>query len=563
MKVVTAQQMAAIDRETIAGGIPGEELMERAGTAMAGIVLDVLFHADDHDGCGDEGYGCGSHGHDTGSPRGVLVLCGKGNNGGDGLVVARHVHAEDIPVRVLLLAEPEKLSPTARVMFERLPEQVQVTVAPDPDRWCDLLDDAAAEAALLVDAVFGTGITPPLRPGHADLFRAVNDLGLPCVALDIPSGVCGDTGAVDPVAVAADVTATVQLPKLGLLLAPGRDFAGDIEVVDIGFSPEICDRHAGDIHWLDTLDYAGMLPARPSFAHKYRHGKVLLVAGSRRFGGAAHLATLGALRSGAGLVTLAAPTALETPLRSSLPEAVIRPLEESAAGTIMPPAGPVWEDLTADKHAMAVGPGLDGDPATDAWVVRMQAECSLPLVVDADGLNAWARQGKAPAFCHKEIVLTPHPGEMARLLGVATAEVQGDRFAAAGAAAAAWGAVVMLKGSPSLIAVPDGRVFINASGDDALARGGSGDVLTGLVGGLLAQGLGALGAALLGAYLHGRAGSLAAEGKSTRSVLVRETAAALGAAFAELEQVAATDAALRERVWPVVDPGRPDTGKGG
>ncbi len=530
MRVCTARQMALIDRDTIAGGLTGGELMERAGTAMSGIVLEFLAH--------EEAQG------------GVLVLCGKGNNGGDGLVVARQLQQAGLPVVVMLLAEPEKLAPTARQKYDLLPAEVHVVTADKPELWPAVLEEHADRAEVIIDAVFGTGIKPPLRAGHADLFRAVNDLGLACVALDIPSGVDGDTGAVDPVAVACDLTITVQMPKRGLLLAPGRDFTGDIAVVDIGFPAEICDRHAPDHHYLDEMDYAALLPPRPTFTHKYRCGKVLIAAGSRRFGGAAQLAAMGALRSGAGLVTMAVPQTLEIPLRSALPEVLVRPLEETPDGTILPPAVPVWEGLTSGQHAVAVGPGLDADAATDAWVIRMQAACELPLVVDADGLNAWARREEVPHFAHPDVVLTPHPGEMGRLLGIATAEVESDRFGTAARAARDWKAVVMLKGSPSLIALPDGRVYLNPSGDDALARGGSGDVLTGLVGGLLAQGIGAMAAALLGAYVHGRAGTLAAEGRSTRSVLVREVAAAMGPVFEELEKTASGDAALREAVWP-------------
>ncbi len=530
MKVCTAKQMALIDRDTIAGGVSGGELMERAGTAMSEVVLEFLAHEE--------------------APGGVLVLCGKGNNAGDGLVVARKLQQAGLQVAVMLLAVPEKLAPTARGKFDLLPEEVQVTVADKPDLWPAVLDQHADRAEVIIDAVFGTGIKPPLRSGYADLFRAVNDLGLPCVALDIPSGVDGDTGVVDPVAVACDLTITVQMPKLGLLLAPGRDFTGDIAVVDIGFPVEICHRHTPDHHYLDEMDYAALLPARSTFTHKYRCGKVLVAAGSHRFGGAAQLAAMGALRSGAGLVTLAVPQTLEIPLRTALPEVLVRPLDETSGGTILPPATPVWEGLVSGQHAVAVGPGLDADAATDAWVLRMQAECELPLVVDADGLNAWARRGEAPRFAHPDVVLTPHPGEMGRLLGIPTAEVENDRFGVAVRAARDWNAVVMLKGSPSLIALPDGRVYINPVGDDALARGGSGDVLTGLVGGLLAQGIGAVRAALLGAYVHGRAGTLAAEGRSTRSVLVRDVAAAMGPAFEELEKTASSDAALREAIWP-------------
>ncbi len=530
MRVCTAQQMAAIDRETIAGGLSGSELMERAGTAMSEIVQDFL-------------------GHET-TEGGALVICGKGNNGGDGLVVARLLQLEGVPVTVLLLANPEVLAETAREKFQLLPPEVHLVVAEDSELWPDLLATHADQAGVLVDALFGTGIKPPLRSPYADLIRAVNDLGMSCVGLDIPSGVNGDTGAVDPVAVACDLTITVQMPKLGLLLAPGRDFVGDIEVIDIGFPREVCDRYAPDHHYLEEDQYAALLPARPSSTYKYRCGKLLLVAGSRRFGGAAHLAALGSLRAGTGLVTLAGPQSLETPLRAALPEILVRPLAETPDGTIMPPAAPVWESLIAGQSAVAVGPGLDADSATDAWVTRMQGECSLPLIVDADGLNAWSRLGLAPHFAHAQVVLTPHPGEMARLLATTTEAVEADRFAAAQQAATTWQVVVLLKGSPSLIALPDGRVFINPTGDDALARAGSGDVLTGLIGGLLAQGSSAMAATLLGAYIHGKAGTLSARGRSTRGVLVSETAAAIGPVFEELEQIASGDAALREAIWP-------------
>ncbi len=530
MRVCTAGQMALIDRDTIVAGTSGSELMERAGLAMSEILLDFLEH--------EEAEG------------GVLVLCGKGNNGGDGLVVARKLQQEGVPTTVMLLAAPETLTETARGKLELLPAGVNIIVATDPAAWPEVLEEYADAAAVLVDAVFGTGVTPPLRAGYADLFRAVNDLGMPCVALDIPSGVNGNSGEVNPVAVACDLTITVQMPKLGLLLAPGRDFTGEIVVVDIGFPGEICARHAPDHHYLDEQEYAALLPARPTFTHKYRCGKVLLVAGSRRFGGAAHLAALGALRSGAGLVTLAVPQSLEVPLRAALPEILVRTMDETATGTILPPATPIWENLTEGQSAVAVGPGLDAEPATDAWAMGMQSACTLPLVVDADGLGAWSRAGQTPHFAHGNVVLTPHPGEMGRLLGISTQEVESARFKIAAQAAAAWNAVVMLKGSPSLVAMPDGRVFLNPSGDDALARGGSGDVLTGLIGGLLAQGIGAPAAALLGAYVHGRAGTLAAVGRSSRAVLVREVAAAMGPVFEDLEKIASADAGLREAIWP-------------
>jgi hydroxyethylthiazole kinase-like uncharacterized protein yjeF len=549
VKVCTSRQMAAIDRETIDGGVPGLELMERAGEALTAHLLDFLAeHEDGHaGGCAD---GCCGHDHEGREP-GVLIVCGKGNNGGDGLVMARLAALQGAAVQVLMLAPVPDLSPDAQANHERLPDAVQVWVTA-PDEWAAAFRRLAERATVVVDAVFGTGVTPPLRAHHADLFRAMNDAGLPCLAVDIPSGVDGDDGRVDPVAVAADLTVTVGLPKRGLLLAPGRDFTGDIEVVDIGFADEVCARHTDDLHWRPREDYLTLLPPRSTSSHKYQCGRLLVMAGSRAYGGAAHLAGLGGLRSGAGLVTVAAPAGLETALRVGLPEALIAPLAETAAGTLAPPDAGTLAALTTRQDAVALGPGLGADAETDRWVVAFlrTAPRELPVVLDADGLNAFARQGEAPAGGGRPLVLTPHAGEFARLTGLAAADIAAEPWRHAAEWARRWQAVVVLKGSPTFIAGPDGAVHINPSGDDALARGGSGDVLTGLIGGLLAQGARPLDAALLGAYVHGLAGTRAAGQMSSRAVLVREMAAALGPVLLDMEREASGDAALRERIWP-------------
>ena len=546
MRVCTAAQMGLIDRDTIDGGTAGEILMERAGRAMTEVLLGALddLVAPGH----DDGCGC-THGGETAEVAPVIaVICGKGNNGGDGLVMARLLNEVGLTVRVMLLCPESDLSPDARLNFDRLPDGIDVD-QPDREAWAEAAAVLLAEADLLVDAIFGTGIKPPLRGAYVELIGAINDAGVPCLAVDIPSGVAGDDGRVSPDAVAADLTVTVGLPKRGLLLAPGRDFCGEIEVVDIGFPAETCHRYAPDHHWLPREDYLALLPPRPSDVHKYRCGTALLVAGSKAYGGAAHLAGLGALRSGAGLITVAAPVCLETALRVGLPEALIAPLAMTESGTLAPPAQPVWQDLLQKKTAVAVGPGLGADPATDAWLTSALAELDRPVVIDADGLGAYARNGAVPAFTHDQVILTPHAGELAALLGTTSAEVIDRQLELVPELAQRWNVVLMLKGSPSLIAAPDGRLFFNASGDDALARGGSGDVLTGLLAGLLAQGCDALAAALLGAYVHGLAGTLAAEGRSTRSVLVREIADGIGPVFEAMEREASSDATLRRRIW--------------
>jgi ADP-dependent NAD(P)H-hydrate dehydratase / NAD(P)H-hydrate epimerase len=533
MRVCTAQQMARIDRDTIAAGTTGEVLMERAGQAMFELLLDFMDDLNAH-----------------GSVPRTVILCGKGNNGGDGLVVARLLAEQGMPVRVLLLADGESPAGDAGVNLDRLPETVEL-VNPEKDQWSDALDELLEEADVVVDAILGTGIKPPLESAVAELIRTVNDSGLPCVAVDIPSGVCGDDGRVDPVAVAADLTLTVGLPKLGLLLPPGRDFVGDLEVVDIGFPIEISNEHALDLQWLPRAAYLELLPPRRSDSHKYECGSLLAIGGSRAYGGAAHLMGLGALRSGAGMVTLGIPAGVEAALAVGLPEAILISLAATDNGTIAPIPEPILAAMLVRKQAVAIGPGLGADPDTDAWVVDFLRTVDRPAVVDADGLGAFARTGTPPGCGTAGAVFTPHAGELARLTGLSSAEVMERRMALVPELAAAWGVVLVLKGSPSLIAAPDGRLYVNPSGDDALARGGSGDVLTGLIGGLLAQGQEPLSAALLGTYIHGRAGTLAAEGRGARSVRVPEMAAAIGPVFEAMEKEASGSAALRETVWPI------------
>ena len=260
MRVCTASQMAEIDRETISGGLAGEILMERAGSALTEYLLEFMddlnsSHGDaDHcgtDHCGTEDCSCDDHHAGNEAPVGgsVLIICGKGNNGGDGLVMARLQFEQMCTVTVMLLAEPEELSRDTALNFSRLPEDVEV-VCPEAEDWAEVVSSLMEDVDVLVDAIFGTGIKLPLRDFYTDLIRAINNVGLPVMAVDIPSGVCGDTGQVNPVAVAAEMTVTVGLPKRGLLLPPGRDFIGDLEVVDIGFPAAICEKHTPNHHWL-------------------------------------------------------------------------------------------------------------------------------------------------------------------------------------------------------------------------------------------------------------------------------------------------------------------------
>jgi len=506
--------MSAIDQETIAGGVPGLELMERAGLALC----DAL---DQGDWLREDGP--------------VLIVCGKGNNGGDGLVMARLLSEARFSIRVLLLADPDDLSAESRTNLDRLPGEVVVTMAVK-DQWAVQLEDLATGTTLVVDAVFGTGIQPPLRAPYTELCATLNQLPVPVVAVDIPSGVSGDDGRADPDAVVADATITVGLPKLGLLLPPGRDHVGTLSVVDIGFEEDICAAHASDWHLPGLEEYAAMLPPRSTDCHKFEVGSLLLLAGSRDYGGAAHLCGLGALRSGVGMLTIGAGASLETALRVGLPEAIIRPLPATASGTLAPLDPVALEDLLRRQDAVALGPGLGADPDTDRWVCDLAASLERPLVLDADGLSAFGRLGRDPVFAGDQVVLTPHPGELARLTGLDTTTINETRLDLVPELAQRWNVVLLLKGSPTIIGLPDGRLFFNVSGDDTLARGGSGDVLTGVIGGLLAQGCPAGEAALLGALVHGLAGQKVARRRGRRGVLTREIAHAVAPVLALLDR---------------------------
>jgi len=533
MRIATARQMAAIDRETIAAGTPGLTLMERAGAAIVNEIYDGYWLAGE-----------------PGDP--VVVVCGKGNNGGDGLVIARLLALRGETVTVLLLPAGDDLTGDARTNFERLPRAAHL-IAAECGRWAEQLLDLASGARLVVDAVLGTGFAPPLQGELVALCEAFSELGARVLAVDIPSGVSGDDGRVDPAVVRAEVTVTVGLPKLGLLLPPGRDFVGELRVVDIGFDPEVCARHTSAWELPSPAQYIAMLPPRPTFAHKTSVGALLVLAGSRAYGGAAHLTGLGALRAGVGLLTMAVPGCLETPIRVGLPEAIVRALPMTDRETVAPLAGPVLDDLLARQHALALGPGLGDHPATDRLVVDLLRERDTAVVVDADGLNAFARLRVEPAFASSRVVLTPHAGELARLTGLDAREVVARRFTLVPELAARWNVVLLLKGSPTLIATPDGTLHVNPAGDDALARGGAGDVLTGVIGALLAQGLGAREAALLGALLHGYAADRAAQLRGRRGLLTREIADEVAGALQDLESAAWQDAALCRRLWRVDD----------
>ena len=499
--LLTPAEAGELDRLAQAAGTPAAVLMERAGAGVARACLDLL----------GGGYG-----------RRAVVVCGKGNNGGDGLVAARHLARAGVRVDVLLLG-PDLHEPAAGNLT-RLRDETDARVRGfDPAA----LRRELARADLAVDAIFGTGFRGAPEDEWADAIEIVNTAPS-VVAVDIASGVDGATGEVGGVAVRADLTVTFGAAKLGSVLLPGAEFAGDVRVVDIGLDERALPAGAG---LTDPDDVAAVLPERPIDGHKKASGTLLVVAGSRGMPGAARLAARGAERVGAGYVIVATPASAMPTIQVDLAEAVFLPLPETPSGSIAAEAIGAVTEAAAAAHALAIGPGLSRDEETTAFVRALVREASVPVVLDADALNAFAGEHAALADRKAEAVLTPHLGELARLLG----RPAGDRLSEARSLALEVDAVTLLKGTRSVIAAPDGSVRVNPTGSPALATAGTGDVLTGAIGGLLARGVEPFAAAWAGAYLHGLAGILAA-GPHGEGIVAGDVAARLPAAIARVEE---------------------------
>lgn len=488
--IVTSAQMQELDRRTITeAGIPGTALMERAGTAVVQSLEEVL-----------------------GPARGktVTICCGKGNNGGDGFVVARLLHRRKAKVRVVAVAPLSQLSRDAAVMCRQFIRLVgKAAVRPFTSK--DQIQPLLADSAVIVDALFGTGLGADVSGLYADVIEAINEAGRPAVSVDLPSGLHADTGRILGHAVRATLTVTLGLPKLGLYLNDGIDVAGRIRIVDIGIPRSYLDAVDSTTSLLTEHVIRTLLPARRSSSHKGTFGHAGLIAGSVGKTGAAAMAAQAALRVGTGLVTVAVPSSVNDVLEAKLKEAMTAPMPETKARTL---ARSALDRLTAfiqARTAIAIGPGLSTHPETVELVQALVRALDRPAVLDADALNALAGRAALLTECKTPPILTPHPGEMARLEPNATAQsVNADRIGTATRFARERGVFLVLKGARTVIARPDGTVAICPTGNPGMATAGTGDVLTGMVVGLLAQGLSPWDAACAAVYLHGRAGDLAA-----------------------------------------------------
>lgn len=533
MEFVSGNRMREMDCRTIDGGfVSGLELMERAGR---GVVRSILHRAP------------------LLHRRRVVIICGRGNNGGDGLVVARLLRERGLWPEVWMTAPAGSLRGDAAINAERA-------------RQCGLLLRQAGEAGmrrlarlapgdLVVDALLGTGLTGPATGPGLEWIRAINSSPARIVAVDIPSGLSADTGLLPAAgadqpcrhgeAVRAGWTAAMALPKLGFLFHPARAHVGDVDVVDIGIPEGIRDAVGVDARIPEPAEIAAWLPDPGGATHKGDWGKIVLVGGSPGLTGAIDLAARGALRAGAGLVRAALPASLVCEFKARHSEAMALPLPEGEDGQALSAGADEVLRRYGEWDALVLGPGLGRSPEGDRLVMRLLGRWRGPVIVDADGLNALAAWGPdswvprardmraagEPGGC----VLTPHPGEMSRLTGRPVPELTEDPVGTGREWAGRWGVTLVLKGAPSVIAAPDGCVWVNPTGHSGLATGGAGDVLSGIIGALLGQGLSGPAAAVVGCYLHGLSAELATLRSARRSLLPGDVAEGLGAAVLHAE----------------------------
>lgn len=520
-KILTAAQMREVDRITIEElGVPGVILMENAGVSVVRVLEERFAPL---------------------AAQRITILCGKGNNGGDGFVVARHLCMRGVKPRLVLLADPEGLRGEARVNYEALREHdCRPAIVRDLNEWLALKPELLT-STLLVDGLLGTGLAGPVQGFLAEILLDINSSfrGIPLVAIDIPSGLSSDLQTAGGESLRANITVTFTAPKAGQVLSPDCDRVGELIVADIGTPPEVYEQRADFYLNLITLArLARFTQPRSRFAHKGDFGHVLVVSGSRGKTGAAVMAGEGALKIGAGLVTVATAAGVLPIVAGFMPELMTEPLAETESGSISVRAlEGAFQAIAAGKDVIAIGPGLSTARDTVSFVRRVVHDVELPMVLDADGLNAFAGEPALLGEHRGPLVITPHPGEMARLLGVSTGEVENNRVETARCVAQERGIHVILKGHRTLVAVPGGQVYVNPTGNPGMATAGVGDVLTGFIAGLMAQyGNTPLEDVLCAAvYVHGLAGDLAAAEAGEKALVATDLIRFLPQVWRKLE----------------------------
>lgn len=518
MKVLNASQMKEIDRLTIEEiGLPGPVLMENAGRQ---IFLAIARKLPDF------------------TQQKYVIVCGKGNNGGDGLVVARHLFNHGCQPRIFLLALKKEVKGDAALNL-RIAEKIGLKIEEvnEEKDWIGL-NQAISEATVIIDAIFGTGLEKPAEGKYARAIEIINQSRAFKIAVDIPSGLSSDTPQLIGPAVRADLTVTLGAPKIAHVLPPAEEFAGEVIVADISLPRFLFTDDKHKVEWLSKEKILTCFQPRKRDTHKGTYGHLLILAGSLGKTGAAIMAAKAALKSGAGLVTVATPKSCLPLIARSTMELMTEPLPETEDGTVSPQALPRLRELIKGKDALLLGPGISTHPQTTELIKSWLPEIKLPSLIDADGLNILARfpelLRKLPPIC----VLTPHPGEFSRLMGISTTEVLVRRLQLAQDFSQRYGLFLVLKGHRTLISNPEGFVYINPTGNPGMASGGSGDVLSGLAASFLMQFPDPFLAIAAAVYAHGLSGDLAKEKIGERPLLAGDLIRFLPAAIKRLEDLA-------------------------
>lgn len=518
MKVVTAEEMRSIDEKTIKKyGIPGSTLMERAGLAAA-IKIRELF-----------------------DKKKVIVLSGGGNNGADGIVIARNLFNWGWNVKVLLMAREDKLSPDCLMQY-RIARKVGV-----PFEFRTTLTDKDLHGAVVVDALLGTGINKPVSFPLSDVIALLNRTDVRVVSVDIPSGISSDDGQVKGETVLADYTITFGLPKRGHLLYPGAEHTGQLFIEDIGFPQELLRSELLKTQTIEQADASFLLPERTRYSHKGDYGHVLIIAGSKGKTGAALMAAKACLRTGAGMITIGVPETLMNVFQERVTEEMVLPLPDNGHGILSEDASVnILDFLNKKADVLAIGPGISSGPGITKILKTLLMSATTPMVLDADAINSISGHTDVLSKAKAPVILTPHTGEMARLLGKGLEKDKGmtanewnelkktierDRVNTAATFSKETGTCLILKGVPTIVSEPEGRILINTTGNSGMATAGSGDVLTGIVAAFLAQGLNPSDASILGVYIHGLAGDIAAAEKGLHSLIATDIIEKLPEAF--------------------------------
>ena len=507
MKLVTSQQMRNIDKRTIEGEkIPGLELMEKAGKGSADVAKRMV---------GDDVKG-----------KKVLIFCGTGNNGGDGFVVGRYLSQWGAEVKLFLLGKKKEVKGDAKVNMDKA-EKIALKVK-EVSKEEDFSQDINCD--LVVDAIFGTGFQGKADGVYADAIEFINRSNSPVLAIDVASGLNADTGEAEGICVKADHTATMALPKIGHYFHPGRTYSGEVTVIDIGVPPKIVDQENLNLNAVTKDEVRALLPTRPGDAYKGNCGRVVLIAGSTGMTGAAALASTSTLRAGAGMAILGIPRTLNDIMEIKFTEVMTRPLPDVRKKGVLALRGlGEINELLQWADCLALGPGLGQHFETIELVRRILKRTSLPTLVDADGLNAIAKDSSILKEIDIPLILTPHIGELSRLTNAPMDEIARDRMRYALDSAKKFNCILVFKGAPTIVAEPGGQIYVNSSGNAGMATAGSGDVLTGIIIGLVAQMLFdrrgrdikaiMLDAANCGVYIHGFAGDLARDEKGEMGMI--------------------------------------------